>query len=77
MLGPVPWCGAHSNFGLRAKQADLLLIDDRKAQKEALALGFKVLKTSGLLQRAESLGFFTSYPETKILLEKQGFYWPK
>jgi predicted nucleic acid-binding protein len=59
------------------KQADLLLIDDRKAQNEALEFGFKVLKTSGLLQRAESLGFLTSYSETKILLEQQGFYLPE
>jgi hypothetical protein len=59
------------------KQADLLLIDDRKARNEALDLGFKVLKTSVLLQQAESFGLIVSYPETMQLLEKQRIYLPK
>jgi hypothetical protein len=59
------------------KQADLLLIDDRKARNEALELGLKVLKTSVLLQRAESLGLIASYSETMQLLEKQRIYLPR
>ena len=35
------------------KQADFLIIDDRKAINEAKELGFKVLKTSTLIKRAE------------------------
>lgn len=59
------------------KQADLLLIDDRKARNEALELGLKVLKTSVLLQQAESLGLIVSSSETMQLLEKQQIYLPR
>ncbi len=59
------------------KQADWLLIDDRKARNEALELGLKVLKTSVLLQQAESLGLIVSFSETMQLLEKQQIYLPR
>jgi len=59
------------------KRADLLLIDDRKAQNEALEFGFKVLKTSALLQRAEALGIIASYSETLQLLERLKIYLPR
>jgi len=43
------------------KQADFLLMDDKKAKKEARELGFKTLKTSILLKRAAKLGIIKSY----------------
>ncbi len=59
------------------KQADLLLMDDRKAQNEATELGLPVLKTAVLLQRAESLGVIASYSETMQWLEKLKIYLPR
>jgi predicted nucleic acid-binding protein len=59
------------------KQADLLLMDDRKAHNEATEFGFTVLKTAVLLQQAESLGIIASYSETMQWLEKFKIYLPK
>ncbi len=51
------------------KQADFLLMDDKKARKEARGLGFKTLKTSILLKRAEKLGIIKSYSDIIEKLE--------
>jgi predicted nucleic acid-binding protein len=59
------------------KQADFLMIDDKKARKEAKELGFKVLKTSTLLKRAEKLKLISSYSDITRELEKIKIYLPK
>jgi uncharacterized protein len=56
------------------KQADFLLMDDKKARKEAQELGFKTLKTSILLKRAEKLGIIKSYSDVIKELEKIKIY---
>jgi len=56
------------------KQADFLLMDDKKARKEAQGLGFKTLKTAILLKRAEKLGIIKSYSDVIKELEKLKIY---
>jgi predicted nucleic acid-binding protein len=56
------------------KQADFLLMDDKKAIKEAWKLGFKTLKTSILLKRAAKLGIIKSYFEVIKELEQIKIY---
>jgi predicted nucleic acid-binding protein len=56
------------------KQANFLLMDDKKARKEAQELGFKTLKTSILLKRAEKLGVIKSYSDIIEELEKIKIY---
>lgn len=59
------------------KQADFLIIDDKKARNEAKELGFKVLKTSTLIKRAEMLNLISSYSDIINELEKIKIYLPK
>ncbi len=59
------------------KQAEFLIIDDKKAKNEAQELGFKVLKTSTLLKRAEKLKLISSYSEVMQELEEIKIYLPK
>jgi predicted nucleic acid-binding protein len=59
------------------KQADFLMIDDKKARNEAKEFGFKVLKTSTLLKRAEKLKLISSYSDVTQELEKIKIYLPK
>jgi len=56
------------------KQANFLLMDDKKARKEAQGLGFKTLKTSTILKRAEKLGIIKSYLDIVKELEKMKIY---
>ena len=58
------------------KVAEFLIIDDKKARNEAKELGFKVLKTSTLLKRAEKLQLISSYFDVKLELEKIKIYLP-
>lgn len=50
--------------------ADFLIIDDKKARKEAKEPGFKVLKTSTILKRAEKLKLIDSYSNVVSGLKK-------
>ena len=56
------------------KQADFLIIDDKKARNEAKELGFKVLKTSTLIKRAEMFNLISSYSDIIDELEKINIY---
>lgn len=56
------------------KNADFLIIDDKKARKEAKELGFKVLKTSTILKRAEKLKLIDSYSDVIAELKKFKIY---
>lgn len=58
------------------KNADFLIIDDKKTRKEAKDIGFKVLKTSTLLKRAEKLKLIDSYSDVITELEKLKIYLP-
>ena len=58
------------------KQAYFLIID-KKARNEAKELGFKVLKTSTLIKRAEMLNLISSYSDIINELEKIKIYLPK
>jgi predicted nucleic acid-binding protein len=65
------------DFGERAvfnlafdKEADLLIIDDKKARKEAKELGFRIVKTSSLLKYAEKKQLISSYAEVDEALQK-------
>ena len=58
------------------RKADFLIIDDKKARKEAKEIGFKVLKTSTLLKRAEKLKLIESYSDVITELEKLKIYLP-
>ena len=59
------------------KRAALLLVDDKKARKEANELGFKVIKTSTLLKYAAKRKFITSYEKLVKELENLQIYLPK
>jgi predicted nucleic acid-binding protein len=59
------------------KQADFLIIDDKKARNEAKELGFKVLKTSTLLKRAEKLNLITAYSDVMLKLKHLKIYLPE
>ncbi|HLC15292.1 MAG TPA: hypothetical protein VJL89_03590 [Thermodesulfovibrionia bacterium] len=59
------------------KKSVLLIIDDKKTRNEAKELGFRVVKTSTLLKRSESLHFISSYTDIMSELEKLGIYLPK
>jgi predicted nucleic acid-binding protein len=52
------------------KNADFLIDDDRKARNEAKELGFKLIKTSTLLRRAEKLRLINSYLNVIIELKR-------
>jgi len=58
------------------KPAALLLIDDRKARNEAKEHGFRVVKTSTLLKRAEQLHLIHSYLEMMQELRLLQIYLP-
>ncbi len=58
------------------KQAALLLIDDKKARNEAKDHGFRVVKTSTLLKRAEQLHVIPSYSEVMQELRRIRIYLP-
>ncbi len=58
------------------KHADILIIDDKKARNEAKELGFKVVKTSTVLQRAEKLQVISSYLDVMKELERIMIYLP-
>ena len=57
-------------------QAALLLIDDKKARNEAKEHGFRVVKTSTLLKRAEQLHLIRSYSEIMRQLQLLRIYLP-
>lgn len=57
-------------------QAALLLIDDKKARNEAKEHGFRVVKTSTLLKRAEQLQLIRSYSEIMQQLQLLRIYLP-
>lgn len=57
-------------------QAALLLIDDKKARNEAKEQGFRVVKTSTLLKRAEELHVICSYSEIMQQLQLLRIYLP-
>lgn len=57
--------------------ADILVIDEKKAGNEARELGFRVIKTSTLLRRAEKSNLITSYADTISELENILIYLPK
>lgn len=58
------------------KNAALLLIDDKKARKEAKEIGFKVVKTSTLLKYAEKRQIISSYENVADALERLQIYLP-
>lgn len=58
------------------KQADRLLIDDKKARNEAKALGFACIFTSDVLHYAERQQFITSYTDVMETLRGFGIYLP-
>ncbi len=58
------------------KQADLLIIDEKKARNEAKELGFRVVNTATLLKRAENLGIIISYHDVLTELEMLRIYLP-
>jgi len=61
------------NLALDMK-ANLILIDDERAIKEAEEFGLKVFKISNILLQAEELGLIDSYLGMQKELEKKGFY---
>ncbi len=56
------------------RKADILIIDDKKARNEAMEFGFKVVKTSTLLKRAEKLNLISSYADVLSELEKSEIF---
>lgn len=59
------------------KQADLLIMDDKKAIKEAKELGFQHLYTSQLLKQAEQQGVISSYLQIYQQLCDIGIFLPE
>lgn len=59
------------------KNADLLIMDDKKAIKEAKALGYKHLFTSQLLKQAEQQGVISSYLQIYQELCNIGIFLPE
>lgn len=57
------------------KKADLLIIDDKKAGKEAKELGFRIVKTSSLLKYAEKKQLISSYAEVAEALKNFAFFY--
>lgn len=58
-------------------QADLLIIDDKKARNEAKEFGFEVRYTSAVIKGAEKRGFIKSYSSVAKELRKMGIYLPE
>ena len=58
------------------KNADILIIDDKKARNEAMEIGFRVAKTSTLLRRAEKRRIISSYRKVLEELERFQIYLP-
>lgn len=59
------------------KQANLLIVDDKKASNEAKEVGFQVANTTTILKRAEALGIITSYTDILTELEELSIYLPR
>lgn len=59
------------------KQADLLIIDDKKATKEAIQLGFKVIHTTMLILYAEKQNIISSHKTLLTELEKINIFLPR
>jgi predicted nucleic acid-binding protein len=57
--------------------ADMLIIDDRKARKEAQELGFKTFLTSTIIKRAEQQKLITSYMDIKRQLRELNIFLPE
>ncbi len=57
--------------------ADLLIIDDKKARNEAIELGFKVSYTSTLIKGAEKRGVIDSYTHVIEELRSMDIYLPE
>ncbi|MCI5150389.1 MAG: hypothetical protein D3916_13555 [Candidatus Electrothrix sp. MAN1_4] len=58
------------------READLLIIDDKKARNEAKELGFRTVKTSTLFRHAEKMGFIPSYAAVLSELAEARIYLP-
>jgi hypothetical protein len=61
----------------REMNADLLIIDDKKAANEAKALGFPVTLTTNILKLAEQRGLISSYGEIATQLGALGIFLPE
>ncbi len=61
------------------KQADAILIDDKKARNEIIEIGmnFKLFYTTDLLKGAEKRGLIKSYSEVINQLRKLNIYLPE
>lgn len=59
------------------KQADILIMDEKRARKEARELGFETISTSVLLKRAEQEKLITSFLDMKSQLEKSKIFLPE
>lgn len=64
------------NLGLE-RQPDILLLDDKKARKEAAALGLIPVFTSDVLKRSARIGLLASYQEAMQSLMAQHIYLPE
>lgn len=58
------------------KQADMLLMDDRKARNEARELGFTPFFTTDVLRYAEQRELIASYAAVVEILRDHGIYLP-
>lgn len=59
------------------EQADIVLLDDRKAFNEAKEHQLVVASTRAVLYLAEEQGLITSFQETEAALKKKQFYVPE
>lgn len=64
------------NLGLE-RQPDIVLLDDKKARKEAGALGLIPVFTSDVLKQAAKLGLLPSYRDAMDELATQQIYLPE
>jgi predicted nucleic acid-binding protein len=64
------------NLGLE-RQPDIVLLDDKKARKEASALGLIPVFTSDILKRAAKIGLLASYQDAIHELAAQQIYPPE
>lgn len=64
------------NLGLE-RQPDIVLLDDKKARKEASVLGLIPVFTSDILKRAAKIGLLASYQDALRELMMQQIYLPE